>query len=176
MLFRDILDRVKARHGLATDYQAAKILQISQSRMSKALKRDSIPDDDLIISAENLLDLPPGSLLMEAHAERTKCKEAAAIFHRMAQELGRHAASIFIMISVVYNMGASLFFEVAPGLVAVHQCILCKIQKTLIWEIFPICFSSFVWVIANIQKSTIKVQFSKMIKDGRNHNVMLMGV
>lgn len=171
MLFREILDAIKARHNLPTDYQAAKILQISQSRMSKALKNNSTPEDDVIIEAENLLQLPPGSLLMKAHAERTKCKQAALIFSKLANELGRHAASIFIFISITYTIGQSMFFEVAPGFFAVHQCILCKIKKTLIWEFFLMCFSLFVWVIANNRKSSIKVQAFSNDKSMKLHTV-----
>jgi hypothetical protein len=132
MKLRELLDRIKARHHLDTDYKACKILQVSQSRVSTALKRNSTPDDDLIISAEKLLDMPPGSLLFEAHAERSKCAEAAKILHDMSVKLMSTAAAIVLAVSMTYAMpdlGAG-----APALASVvqQQCILCKIQYWLI--------------------------------------------
>lgn len=119
MLIRELLDRVKTRYGLDTDYKACKLLHVSQSRISQALKRDSIPDDDLIIEAANLLKLDKEPLLLEAQAMRTKSKEAAAILRNIAKQLTGAAASIFLALPMVYmlthspNSEAHNFFE--PG-------------------------------------------------------------
>ncbi len=103
MTLREILDEIKARHGLDTDYKACKLLQVSQSRISIALKRGSMPDDELILQAEKLLELPEGSLLFEAHATRTKSKDAARLFHEMSKRLLSTAAAVMLSISVTYT-------------------------------------------------------------------------
>lgn len=144
----EILDRVKAEYGLTSDYQLAKKLSISHSRLSNYRHRQSTMDDDLVLTCENLLELPPGSLLIEFQAQLTKCKAAADILHKLAARMMSHAAAVFLVISITYNIGAGLFFEFAPGFFAVHQCILCKIQKTLIWEIFLVFFLGIMGIFA----------------------------
>lgn len=87
MTLRELLDLIKARHNLDTDYKTCKILQVSQSRVSRALKLQSCPDDDLLIKAENLLELPPGTLLLEFHAQSAKTDEAARIYRDLAKKI-----------------------------------------------------------------------------------------
>lgn len=59
-------------------------------------------DDELILKVENLLDMPPGSLLLEMHAERTKCTKAARIMRDLSARLLSTAAALLLSVSVAY--------------------------------------------------------------------------
>jgi len=127
MTFREILDQIKARYDLDTDYKACKILQISQSRVSIALKRESTPSDDVIYRCEKLLELPEGSLLIEFQAQRSKCTEAAKILHSISQRmLGTAAAVLFCIYSVSMISPLENTRPILDNVAGV-LCILCKI-------------------------------------------------
>lgn len=115
MTFREIIEQIKARYDLDTDYMAIKILQVNKSTVYKALKNNSIPCDDVIYTCEKLLDYPEGYLLLEMQAERSKCPEAVAIFHRLSKQILATAATILLSISM--TLGVSINDASAKNLV-----------------------------------------------------------
>lgn len=115
MTTNEILDRVKAEYGLTSDYQLAKKLGVSGSRISNYRAGISNIDDSLILSIENLLDVPPGSLLLEMHAERSKCAAAAKILHQISAKMLSTAAAIILGISVVYSAAMSPEVNASPA-------------------------------------------------------------
>jgi len=83
----DLLDLIKSRYSLTSDYAAAKFLGISKARVSNYRTGKNSMDQSLILRIETLLKYPPGSLLFEMQAARTKCPDAAKIFHQTAQKI-----------------------------------------------------------------------------------------
>jgi len=63
------MDAVKAAYNLASDYQLAKKLGESTSRISLYRSNTSVMNDDMAIKIAYLLDLNPLSVLADAHIE-----------------------------------------------------------------------------------------------------------
>ena len=121
----EILDMIKARYGLPSDYALAKKLNISRARVSTYRTRGSSMDDELCLVCENLLELPEGSLLFELQASRTKCKKAAELFHKISQQLTATAASILLAVSMTYSSFSGEALASPAPLLSLAQCILC---------------------------------------------------
>ena len=103
----EILDTLKAEYGLTSDYQLAKKLGTSTSRVGNYRSGRSKFDDEMVLQVENLLDLPEGSLLLEIQSQRTKCKTAAEILHKLSKQLMATAAALFLTLSTGYGSFSS---------------------------------------------------------------------
>lgn len=66
----DYLDAVKAAYSLTSDYQLAKKLGESASRVSIYRTKDYAMSDDLAVKISYLLDLNPLVVLADVHIER----------------------------------------------------------------------------------------------------------
>ncbi|MFK5947934.1 MAG: hypothetical protein QM500_04075 [Methylococcales bacterium] len=100
MLINKVLDNVRTRHSLTTEYQLAKKLCISHARLYSYRKRGSVIGDDVALVIEKLLNMPEGSLLFEAQAQRTKCKKAAEIMHELSRKLLATAAAVLMVLTL----------------------------------------------------------------------------
>jgi len=99
----ELFAQVKAEYSLTSDYQLARKLGISDSRLYTYKKRGSALGDDVALNIENLLNLPEGSLLFEVKAQQTKCKKAAEIMHELSKKLMATAAALFLTFSTGYG-------------------------------------------------------------------------
>lgn len=90
------LDRAKYENQIVSDYKLAKILAIAPNRISNYRNSTIQMDDELALQVENLLNLPAGTILLDMHAERTKCSKAAKILHDLSKQLTSAAASLFL--------------------------------------------------------------------------------
>ena len=70
----EYLDAVKAAYNLTSDYQLAKKLDISTSRMSNYRIGRSVMEDDLAVKVAYLLDKNPLTVLADAHIYREERK------------------------------------------------------------------------------------------------------
>lgn len=66
----DFLDAVKAAYGLTSDYQLAKKLAVSTSRITNYRTNRSTMDDSLALQIADLLDVEPLLVMASVHAER----------------------------------------------------------------------------------------------------------
>lgn len=66
----DYLDAVKAAYNLTSDYQLAKKLGESASRISLYRTKDYVMSDDLAVKISYLLDANPLVVLADVHIER----------------------------------------------------------------------------------------------------------
>lgn len=98
--FTDVLSLIRSGFSLDSDYQIAKLLGISRERVSGWRTGKSFPDDSMILRIENLLNYPPGSLLFELHAARSKCPDAANIFHQTAKKIAAGVLCFMLVFSV----------------------------------------------------------------------------
>lgn len=123
----DLLDLIKSRYSLPSYYAAAKFLGISKARASNYRNGKNDMDEMLILQVENLLKYPPGSLLFEMQAARTKCPDAAKIFHQTAQKIAAGALCFMLVFPVFFESIASPAGHFFRAL----NCILCKIAPGL---------------------------------------------
>lgn len=92
------LDKVKEEKQIVSDYKLGKSLGIAPSRVSGYRISNTQMGDELALKIEKLLKLPAGTVLLDMHAERTKCVQASKVFKKLAKELTSAAASLLITI------------------------------------------------------------------------------
>lgn len=173
MKTNDLLDRVKREYRLTSDYQLAKKLDISRSRVSQYRTTSQTMNDELVLVIEKLLKLPPGSILLEMHAERTKCKDAAKILHDLSVKMMSTAAAVLLSVSVTYSDLSAPQHAPALTYLAMQQCILCKIKNSLIYSPrFLVNFSP-VRIIVLFLKTPINLQLYDNTKKREIHNYNL---
>lgn len=77
---QQLLDAVKARHGLSSDYALAKFLEVSKSAVSNWSAGVSSPDDMMALRIADELDLDPAYTLALVHANRNKYGNAQHVW------------------------------------------------------------------------------------------------
>lgn len=146
----EILDTIKSRHDWGSDYKLAQELGISRSRLSAYRRKNVNMDDDVVLQAEKLLDLPEGTLLMEMHAIRTKCPTAKGVFHKISAKIAAGALAIMLGISTLY---APMPVEARTNWPIQPEYTLCRISRRsrrVFWTgknpklIFLTCLSVFI--------------------------------
>lgn len=127
----DYLDAIKARHNLSSDYQLWKLTGWSKATISAYRNKPQYFSDEHALLVAELLDLDPAEVLADVYAERTKNSEVRAVWARVAQVMGRHAAGVLMAVLVV-GFGAGfppLPVEAAaqfPSNLVSEGCILCQ--------------------------------------------------
>lgn len=116
----DLLDAIKARHHLTSDYALSRKLDISRQRISNyRAKRYSI-DETLYFRVAELLDIDPAEVAAIVSAERARDAEVKRMWLRVAAKF--HAATVcFFAIFSIYLMRAE-------HLAQCYKYILCKID------------------------------------------------
>lgn len=84
----DFLDAVKARHGLASDYQLSKFFGCTRGAISNYRMGKSHLDEAAAMKVARALDLAPGYVLAAVAAERTKSEEVKRAWLKAARILG----------------------------------------------------------------------------------------
>lgn len=74
------LDAVKAKHGLTSDYQLAKLLGIRQSTISGYRAERSHLDDLMALKVAELLSIDPMEIIAAANVERAKTAETKRVW------------------------------------------------------------------------------------------------
>jgi transcriptional regulator with XRE-family HTH domain len=130
----EVLDAVKARHGLASDYKLAQFLGMGDANVRNYRHGRSLPDERAVQKIADALGEPPYILLAEIQAQRAHSDEARGLWERMAEQLKhvRHAVATVMLV-----MGLAMLFA-APSpqgaqaattqtpSAAGSLCILCK--------------------------------------------------
>jgi len=80
----ELLDAVKRRHQLTSDYQLAKFLGISPSRLGNYRKGRSRPDDAMCIAVADALGIERGRVLAIVAAERAQSDQAKKEWLKLA--------------------------------------------------------------------------------------------
>lgn len=71
----ELLEAVKVRRGIQSDYALAKALGVTQQAVSSYRSGNSIINDDVCLSVADILGLPPIGVIAQANAERAKTPE-----------------------------------------------------------------------------------------------------
>ncbi len=82
-----LLDLVKSRYDLKSDYKLAKFLEVDPSRISNYRNGRSHLDEKLALVVAKLLDFNAGAVLAWTQAERTKCPDARIAWLNAAKVL-----------------------------------------------------------------------------------------
>jgi predicted transcriptional regulator len=74
----ELLDAVKVRRGITSDYALAKVLGVTQAAVSGYRTGRSRIDDDVALTVAEILHLNPMHVIAAANAERAKTPEQRA--------------------------------------------------------------------------------------------------
>lgn len=123
----EFLDRVRAEHGLTSDYQVGKKFQIPLSSISMYRTGKRQFDDAAAIKIAAALDEQPLYVIASVNAVRAKRSEVRDVWDYLA-EVGKsiRAASVMVLFGV-YGLSVVLTGE----MVMREQCILCKVRSRL---------------------------------------------
>lgn len=114
----DLLDAVKARFGLPSDYAVAQKIGVTRSMMSRYRQRKDFLGDDMAVQVAELIGVDPAEALAMVHAERSKSPAVRRAFERLAK-LAHGAAALFFL--AIFSAAA-----LSPGVSQALDCILCK--------------------------------------------------
>ncbi len=89
----DFLDAVKARHGLPSDYAAAKFIGLTQAQISRYRTGKDFLSDAVAVKFAGWLDLPAEYVLACVHAERATDAAVARVWEKMASAMRKAGAS-----------------------------------------------------------------------------------
>lgn len=145
----DLLDAVKSRYGLASDYALAKKIGMSRERISKYRHTGgALADENAVLVAE-LLDLPPGYVLACAAFERAKSDVSRSAWSHAADVLKRFGAAAAVLLSVVAPV------HLLPTEAEANQTFIAQQQGgmyitfNLWYALFKRCFAGFFTPLRN---------------------------
>jgi hypothetical protein len=84
----DLLDSVKERLSLPSDYALARYLGVSHQAVSKLRRTNGHLGDEAAVKVAEALGKDPGRFLVEIHAARTKCPAARKALQGLAEKAG----------------------------------------------------------------------------------------
>lgn len=99
---RQLLEVVKQRHGLPTDYQLAKFLGISRQRISNNMRGQTMSDETALLVAE-ALGLPGEHVMAIVATERAKSEAVKKAWQRAAA-----ATAVIVLALLGAEHGAQL--------------------------------------------------------------------
>src|SRR5258708_481107 len=100
---RDLLDEIKRKHGLRSDYALAKHLEVRVQLISNYRNRRSFPDEVMACRLADELGLPRGYVLACVAAERADRAEKddlADTWRALAKKMGVTVALVLIGVSL----------------------------------------------------------------------------
>lgn len=97
---QDLLDQVKARYELPSDYALAKKLGMSRERVSRYRNTNGQLGDEAALKVAELLNLDPAYVLACAAFERTKNSAARTAWEHMANLAKTYGAAAALLLLV----------------------------------------------------------------------------
>lgn len=92
----DFLEALKAKTGLSSDYALAKKLKITRAAVSKYRQKRTTFDDSTALTAAEILEVEPATVLAAVHAERAKTEAEKSAWKSIYERLGGIAASVMV--------------------------------------------------------------------------------
>lgn len=80
----DYMDRVMREKGIPSDYALAKVLGVTKQTVSRYRLGITQFDDSVALRVAELLDIEPGIVLIDMHAERTKNDDVRSVWERVS--------------------------------------------------------------------------------------------
>lgn len=122
----ELLDAVKSRYSLPSDYALAKFLGVKQQTVSEYRRKGNTLSDETALLVADKLKLPAGAVLAWMHAERAKSPAARKVFEKLARQASRSAAAL-VLGGFMLAGGGNAVSPAPPA--APGHCILCKIRR-----------------------------------------------
>lgn len=126
-----LLDQVKTRYGLKSDYALAAKIGMSRERISKYRNSGGALADENALKVAELLELDPAYVFASMEAQRTHNEEARAVWERLADFVKRHGVAATIVALAVAPALTPTPANAAPDKGAAGVCILCQIIRAL---------------------------------------------
>lgn len=101
----EILDAIKERHSLPSDYAVHKLLGVTYQQISNYRKGKSLMGDEAALKAAELLQLPPDYLLACLHAERSSDQDVQRVWSGLADKLKKTSAATTAVIFALLFTG-----------------------------------------------------------------------
>ena len=98
-----LLDAVKARHSISSDYKLAQFLGLTDGAIRNYRHKRSMPDELACVRIANALDIDGDVLAAQVQAHRARDEETRAFWHRIASRLqsgALHSALLAFMVSL----------------------------------------------------------------------------
>lgn len=126
-----LLDKVKSRYHLPSDYALAKRLGMSSERISKYRRKGGALAEENALRVAELLELDEGYVLACMEAERAQSDAARKAWERLADRLksGGTVAALLLLVAVPALSPTPA--EAAPARAGAVVCILCKVRRAL---------------------------------------------
>lgn len=102
---REFLDAVRARHGLKSDYQLAKLLGVSHTRVSNWRTGRNTFDDETALQVAALLMENPAYVLASVSAERARVEGVREVWEDLAKKLAGVVAALVLVQFALFLWG-----------------------------------------------------------------------
>lgn len=89
----EIIDAIKARYNLPSDYAVHKLLGVTHQQIGNYRKGKCLMGDEAALKAADLLDLPADYLLACLHAERSNDQDVQRVWFGLADKLKKGSAT-----------------------------------------------------------------------------------
>lgn len=100
-----LLDAVKVRHGLGSDYAAASLLGLTRSQVSRYRSGKDYFGDEVALRVAALLGEDAAAVLADVHAERAKDEGTRAVWRGLAARLRGGAVAAGVGLVVGFSGG-----------------------------------------------------------------------
>lgn len=101
-----LLDAIRARRNLPSDYAAAALLGLTRSQVSRYRNGKDFMGDEVAQRAASLLDLDPAQVVAAVHAERATDPQTRQLWVSISQRLERAgAAAALVAFGVTFTGG-----------------------------------------------------------------------
>ncbi|MDP9082202.1 MAG: DUF3693 domain-containing protein [Pseudomonadota bacterium] len=120
---QQILDRVRAKLGGISDYQAARELGVTQQAVSLWRSGRSIMGDEPAIAAAAILGEKPEVIMALLAADRTQSEKAKKLWTNLARQL--RAGTAVAIVGTIGITGFQQTTHAAAALTTSSECILC---------------------------------------------------
>ena len=128
----EFLDAVREKHGLTSDYQVAKKLEIPLSSISMYRTHRRQFDDWVSIKVAGSLGWDPGFVMASIQAERAKRTEDREVWQRVAELVKVASVASVLALAVFLEVDAPNLENAGVGVL----CILCLIALRALWRTF----------------------------------------
>ncbi len=97
MTTTELLDQVKARHGLTSDYQLAKFMRWTPQQVSDYRNRRRSLGEDVALQVAAALDVDAGYVLAVTAGERAQSAAVRDAWQRVAERIGGALAAALLL-------------------------------------------------------------------------------
>lgn len=124
-----LLDAVKARHKIGSDYKLAQYLGMTDSAIRNYRHKRSLPDEVACVKIAQALDLDGDVLAAQIQSQRARDEETKAFWSRLAVRLQAGAAHVAVLVAVglagIVSTPSAHAVVTSSARQLVRVCILC---------------------------------------------------